>query len=43
MTVVSYECNTHVFGGILESACLPVLVSVCPSVYKLLVSVKVLA
>ena len=31
-----YPCKTNVFGCILESACL----SVCPSMYKILVSVK---
>ena len=42
-----YPCKMNVFGGILESPCLSVHVSMCPSlcllsVYKILVSVKVL-
>ena len=36
--------NKYVFGDILESACLSVRPSVCPSVYnKKLISVKTLA
>ena len=33
----------NVFGEKLESACLSIRMSVCPSVYKLLLSVKALA
>ena len=33
----------NIFGDILESPYLPVRVSVCPSVYKMLVSIKGLA
>ena len=29
-----YPCNTNVFGGVLESACVSICVSVCPSVYN---------
>ena len=38
-----YHRKTNVFGAVLESACLSVRVSVCPSVYKILISVKTLA
>ena len=38
-----YPCKMNVFWGILELACLSVYVSVCPSLCKMLVSVKALA